>query len=470
MPKTAIRYVCNECGTEQSKWAGRCGSCGAWNSLEETAVAAPAAGGRTGFGGNRAAAGAAQTPEALPQPGRAGPAERRPTGSAEFDRVLGGGIVPGSVILLGGEPGIGKSTLLLQLAGAVGKTGSVLYVSGEESTEQIALRAGRLGMAADGLKILPVTQTEDVAATVAAATPNLVVVDSVQTLVTQQFSSGAGSVTQVREAAARLQAVAKSHRVPVILVGHVTKEGALAGPKVLEHVVDVVLYLEGERFHGHRLLRGAKNRFGPTDEVGVFEMGERGLADVSDPAGLFVDSETTGAAGTAVAAVLEGSRALLVEVQALAVPTSFGYPKRTASGYDLNKLHLLAAVLLRHAGIKVGALDLYLNVSGGYRLAEPAGDLAVAVSVAGAALDRPSVPRSVAIGEVGLSGELRPVMGLERRLHEAARAGVKLAVIPARAGKVAAPGGLTLKPAATVREAIGLALAKPVKRKSARSS
>ena len=468
MPKTATKYICAECGAEHSKWSGRCGTCGAWNSLEETAVAVvPRAGLRSGsgFGAGSGATGAVQKPQPLPKPGRGRNVERRATGSAEFDRVLGGGIVPGSVILLGGEPGIGKSTLLLQLAGTIGAgssgSGSVLYVSGEESTEQVALRAERLGVDGAGLNVLTATQTEDVAATIAAAAPDLVVVDSVQTLATAQFSSGAGSVTQVRESAARLQAVAKAHRVPVILVGHVTKEGALAGPKVLEHVVDVVLYLEGERFHGHRLLRGAKNRFGPTDEVGVFEMGEQGLADVADPAGLFVDSETADASGTAVAGVLEGSRALLVEVQALAVPTSFGYPKRTASGYDLNKLHLLAAVLMRHAGIKVGALDLYLNVSGGYRLQEPAGDLAVAVSVAGAALDRPAVARSVAIGEVGLSGELRPVMGIERRLTEAARAGVKLAVVPARSlagAKVTAPKGLTVKPAATVREAIKLLL------------
>lgn len=456
MPKTATKYVCTECGAEQSKWAGRCGTCGAWNSLEETAVTVLPRGPRAAAGGG---AGTAQAPRPLPKPGKDRDLARQPTGSAEFDRVLGGGIVPGSVILLGGEPGIGKSTLLLQLAGAFGKEGFVLYVSGEESTEQVALRAERLGVDAGGLNVLTATQTEDVAATISANPPDLVVVDSVQTLATAQFSSGAGSVTQVRESAARLQAVAKAHHVPVILVGHVTKEGALAGPKVLEHVVDVVLYLEGERFHGHRLLRGAKNRFGPTDEVGVFEMGEAGLSDVNDPAGLFIDSETTDTSGTAVAAVLEGSRALLVEVQALAVPTSFGYPKRTASGHDLNKLHLLAAVLMRHAGIKVGTLDLYLNVSGGYRLQEPAADLAVAAAIAGAALNRPAVPRSVAIGEVGLSGELRPVMGLERRLTEAARAGVKLVVIPKRSVKVPAPSGLTVSRAANVREAVDLLLA-----------
>ncbi len=455
MPKTAIRYVCNSCGTEQSKWAGRCPDCGAWNSLEETTVAAPAA--RAGI--RRNLPGDALRPVSLSK-FDGDPKHRRSTGSTEFDRVLGGGIVPGSVILVGGEPGIGKSTLLLQLAGLVGKTGSVLYVSGEESAEQIALRAARLEVAAGGVQILTATQTENVAATISAATPDLVIVDSIQTLATDQFSSGAGSVTQVRESAARLLTVAKSHGVPVIMVGHVTKEGALAGPKVLEHVVDVVLYLEGERFHGHRLLRGAKNRFGPTDEVGVFEMGERGLADVADPAGLFVDSEATGASGTALAAVLEGSRGLLVETQALAVPTSFGYPKRTASGYDLNKLHLLAAVLLRHAGIKVGGLDLYLNVSGGYRLQEPAGDLAVAVSIASASLDRPVRSGSVAIGEVGLSGELRPVMGLERRLTEAARAGIKLAVVPSRSRKVTAPKGLTVKPAQNVKAAIDLLLTK----------
>lgn len=361
--------------------------------------------------------------------------------------------------MLGGEPGIGKSTLLLQVAAATAGAGSVLYVSGEESAEQIALRAGRLGVGSDQLKIAGTTQTEDVVATLTSIQPRLVVIDSVQTLVTDQFSSGAGSVTQVREAAARLQAVAKSHQIPVILVGHVTKEGSLAGPKVLEHVVDVVLSLEGERYHDHRLLRGTKNRFGPTDEVGVLAMGETGLRDVSDPTGLFIDADTTDAPGTAVTAVLEGSRALLVEVQALSVPTSFGYPKRTASGYDLNKLHLLSAVLMRHAGLKVGALDLYLNVSGGYRLQEPAADLAVALAVAGAAANRQTVTRSVVIGEVGLSGEIRSVSGLQRRLAEAKRAGVKTAIVPQRGG-TSTLSGLKLVRVRHLKEAIAHGLVK----------
>ncbi|MSU76022.1 DNA repair protein RadA [Patescibacteria group bacterium] len=459
MPKTATKYICNECAAEQSKWAGRCPDCGAWNSLEETVVAV--VGKSTAARGR--ATGSIVEPVSLPKPTKAGSGDRIATGSAEFDRVLGTGIVPGAVVLVGGEPGIGKSTLLLQVAAAVAGDGTVLYVSGEESAEQIALRAERLGVGSDSLKIAGTTQTEDVAATVAAMQPRLVIVDSIQTLVTDQFSSSAGSVAQVRESAARLQAVAKAHRVPVILVGHVTKEGSLAGPKVLEHVVDVVLSLEGERFHGHRLLRGAKNRFGPTDEVGVFEMREDGLQDVSDPAGLFVDPETADASGTAVAAVLEGSRALLVEVQALSVPSSFGYPKRTSSGYDLNKLHLIAAVLMRHAGLKVDTLDLYLNVSGGYRLQEPAGDLAVALAIAGASTNRRTIPRSVAIGEVGLSGEIRSVGGLERRLTEAKRAGVKLAIIPKRGAKIKAPAGMKVVPVGSIKEAIaaGLESVKP---------
>lgn len=453
MAKTATKYICNQCGAEQSKWTGRCGNCGAWNSLEETAIAA-----KSGSGTVRSS-GTLVEPVALPKPRRSDRVPRIPTGSTEFDRVLGGGIVPGSVVLLGGEPGIGKSTLLLQVAAAVAGKGDVLYVSGEESANQIALRADRLGVGSDNLKIAGSTQTEDVAATVAATGPRLVVVDSIQTLVTDQFSSGAGSLTQVRESASRLQAVAKAHHIPIILVGHVTKEGSLAGPKVLEHVVDVVLSLEGERYHDHRLLRGTKNRFGPTDEVGVFAMRENGLQDVGDPAGLFVDQDTAEASGTAVAAVLEGSRALLVEVQALSVPTSFGYPKRTASGYDLNKLHLLAAVLMRHAGLKVGGLDLYLNVSGGYRLQEPAADLAVALAVAGAVINRKAIPRSVAIGEVGLSGEIRSVGGAERRLAEAKRAGVKTAIVPQR-GNAKAPAGLKLVRVRNLKEAIAAGLAK----------
>jgi DNA repair protein RadA/Sms len=462
MPKTAIKYVCSSCGAEHSKWGGRCSECGAWNSLEETAVAAkPSA-----F--SRQPAGQSLKPEPLSQ-AKAVPTARISTGSGEFDRTLGGGIVPGSVVLVGGEPGIGKSTLLLQVAAAVAKSGEVLYVSGEESGDQLSLRASRLGVDASGLKVLTATRSEDVIATITNQTPALVVIDSIQTQATDQFSSGAGSVTQVRESAARLQAIAKAHGIPVVLVGHVTKEGSLAGPKVLEHVVDVVLYLEGERFQGHRLLRVAKNRFGPTEEVGVFEMDEAGMKDVTNPSGLFVDPATAGAPGTALTTVLEGSRALLVEVQALAVPTSFGYPKRTASGFDLNKLHLLAAVLMRHAGVKVASLDLYLNVSGGYRLQEPAGDLAVALAIAGAATGRTTKPGTVVLGEVGLSGEIRPCRGLAQRLAEAARSGAKSAIVSKRGTPSNSIRGLTVIPVATIAEAIAKGLTKPAKPNNAKA-
>ena len=445
MPKTAVAYVCAECGASHSKWAGRCSECGAWNSLEETAVAKGPA---KGFAPATVTALETQPITRL----GSGQVSRFATGSAEFDRVLGGGIVPGSIMLLGGEPGIGKSTLLLQISGNVAAGGKVLYVSGEESADQIGLRASRLGVAEESLLLVGATDVEAIAATVVAERPRLAIIDSIQTMSTDRFSSGPGSITQVRECAARLQAVAKAHQVPLMLVGHVTKEGQVAGPKVLEHLVDTVLYLEGEKFHGFRLLRGAKNRFGPTEEVGVFRMEENGLQDVANPAAAFVDGATAGAPGTAVTASMEGTRVLLIEVQALTVETAFGYPKRTSAGFDPNKLSLLIAVLQKRAGLKLASSDVYLNVSGGYRLQEPANDLAVALAVAGAVRNQALPADTVAIGEVGLSGEVRPVTGLQRRLEEAVRGGVKQAVVPRQTGK--APRGLKLIPVTTVAEAV----------------
>ncbi len=452
MPKTTIAYVCNACGASHSRWAGRCATCGAWNTLEETAsVAPPKRGARFSPSGSNGSAALEPTPiSAL----KAHTVRRIQLQSAELNRVLGGGIVPGSVVLLGGEPGIGKSTLLLQVSGEVAADRPVLYVSGEESAEQIGLRAERLGISADQLLLLSATDTDAVIQTVIARQPGLVIIDSIQTMATEQFSSGPGSLTQVRESAARLQTVAKSQNVPIILVGHVTKDGTVAGPKLLEHLVDAVLYLEGEKWHGHRLVRGVKNRFGATDEVGVLEMTEGGLRDVTDPAGVFLSEGTAGTPGTAVTATLEGTRSLLVEVQALAVDSSFGYPKRTASGADLNKLQLLIAVLTKQAGLKLASSDVYLNVSGGYRLGEPAADLAIALAVAGAVRNQKLKPGTVVLGEVGLSGELRPVTGIGKRLEEARRSGMTAAIIPYRGQPEQLPRGLEVTAVKNVAEAV----------------
>lgn len=442
MPKVTVNYVCTECGAEHAKWAGRCGSCGAWNTLEEASRADRPPG----------TAVAALETTSLAEIS-AGTVTRLQTHSPEFNRVLGGGFVPGSVILLGGEPGIGKSTLLLQMCGGVAESGPVLYVSGEESQEQIGLRARRLGINHAATHLLAATDVDRIIQTIAETKPSLVIIDSIQTLFTERFQSGPGSLTQVRESAARLQVVAKRQAVPVVLVGHVTKDGSIAGPKVLEHLVDAVLNLEGDKYHGFRLLRGAKNRFGPTDEVGVFTMDEDGLQDVSDAAGMFAAGRSKPVAGTGLTASLEGSRVLMVELQALTVETSFGYPKRTANGFDLNKLQLLVAVLSRHAGLKLSTADVYFNVSSGYRVSEPAADLAAAVTIVSALQNRPMPAHSVVLGEVGLSGEVRPVQGLAKRLEEASRAGIKTALVPHQAVKRQV-GDIRIVPVRTVAEAV----------------
>ena len=387
-----------------------------------------------------------------------GKVDRLATGSTEFDRVLGGGVVPGAVMLLGGEPGIGKSTLLLQTAAQLSQHGTVLYVSGEESNEQIGLRAQRLKVNADSLSLVASTDADAVIQTILSAGPAAVIIDSIQTMATDQYASGAGSITQVREVATRLGAVAKSQRIPIILVGHVTKEGEVAGPKLLEHLVDTVLYLEGEKFHNQRLLRGAKNRFGPTDEVGVLEMEEEGLVDVSNPSAAFLGESESDRLGSAVCATLEGTRCLLTEVQALTVATSFGYPKRTASGFDLNKLHLLLAVLTRHAKLPVGTHDVYVGVSGGFRLSEPGADLAVALAAVSAVRGRPLKEQLAVVGECGLAGEIRPVAGVAKRIEEAKRAGFKEIIVPKRGLPKKLPTGITVTGVGRIEEAVKTAL------------
>jgi len=453
------RYVCQSCGESFLRWEGQCRTCGSWNSLVETVVreAAPAA---------RAAARAARAggpgsaPAALADVGTAD-APRRSVGIGELDRVLGGGLVPGSVVLVGGEPGIGKSTLLLQAAAGIG--GPTLYATGEESVVQVRLRAERLGLLAGpaGRQIRVVAES-DIGRVVEHARvdrPDLVVVDSVQTATVAELDGAAGSVGQVREATLRLMEYAKSEDVPVLLVGHVTKDGSIAGPKTLEHLVDAVLNLEGDRYAALRLLRTTKNRFGSTEEVGVFEMRDAGLAEVADPARAFLVEHDVPAPGSVVAPTLEGTRPLLVEVQALVTPSGYGTPMRKTRGLDANRLALLVAVLGRRAGIALSSHDTYANLAGGLAVDEPGLDLPLALALASSLRDRPVAASLVAIGEVGLLGELRAVGGLERRLREAGRLGFTRALIPRPpGGRMPSVEGLTVEAVGTLREAIERAL------------
>lgn len=349
----------------------------------------------------------------------------------EFNRVLGGGIVPGSVVLIGGDPGIGKSTLLLQISATLAeKINPILYVSGEESIQQIKLRANRLGLRGDGLFIFNEININAVIQHIQTLSPKLIIIDSIQTMYWEELSSAPGSISQVRETAAQLQTVAKSHNIPVFLIGHVTKDGTIAGPRVLEHMVDVVLYLEGERFHTYRLLRGVKNRFGATNEVGVFEMQDLGLAEVPNPSQIFLAERLPNAPGSTITVTMEGTRPLLVEIQALCSTTSFGNPRRTPNGIDLNRLLLLIAVLTKRVGQRLGDQDVFVNVVGGLRVGEPAADLAIAAAITSSFKNQPIAADLVLVGEVGLSGELRAVGHLESRLKEAIKLGFKRALLP----------------------------------------
>jgi len=401
-PKTA--FVCQQCGNDYPKWIGKCPSCGGWNTLIEERVVAPPKG-RSG------ATRAPREPialDAVPPDAEV----RIKTGIGEFDRVLGGGIVRGSLVLLGGDPGIGKSSLLMQASASLSQRGTVLYVSGEESAAQVKLRARRFGIDGGNILLLAETDLGSVIEVIRRTKPIFCVIDSIQTMSSDIIGSAAGGVSQLRECAARLLEVAKGDDVPIFLVGHVTKEGNVAGPRVLEHIVDAVLYLEGERFHSFRILRGAKNRFGSTDEVGVFEMGESGLREVMNPSEVFLEERSRGVAGSVIVPTIEGTRPLLVEVQALVTPTSFGLPRRTVNGVDPQRIALLLAVLTKRAGLNSGSHDAYVNLVGGLRIREPATDLGVAVAIASALRDRPADPRTVFLGELGLEGKLRRVNGV----------------------------------------------------------
>jgi DNA repair protein RadA/Sms len=467
--KAQSRYVCQSCAEVYLRWEGQCRACGAWNSLVETLVREPS---RSAKSANRAAPGSTGGGAvALADLHDAG-VPRLPVGIGEFDRVLGGGLVPGSLVLVGGEPGIGKSTLVLQaaagLAAGVSDSGGwVMYATGEESGAQVRLRASRLGLlgepAGQAVRVVAASDVEQIAGLAAEQRPALVVVDSIQTMTAGGLDGPAGSVGQVRESALRLMEVAKGEGIAVILIGHVTKDGSLAGPKTLEHLVDAVLSLEGERYAALRLLRASKNRFGSTEEVGVFEMGELGLAEVADPARAFLVEHERPAPGSVVAPTLEGSRPILVEVQALVAPTAYGTPRRTASGVDPNRLALLVAVLGRRAGIGLASHDVYANLAGGLTVDEPGLDLPLAIALASSLRDLPVRPGTVAIGEVGLLGELRAVSGLERRLREAARLGFTRAVVPPAARSAAAPAvpGLEVVCVATLGAALEAVLTGP---------
>ncbi len=427
MAKTKTQYVCQECGSIQPKWMGRCPDCSEWNTLVETLVEAR----KPGAALTAATAGQQRN---TPLPLNAISADhyqRTLLPMNEFNRVLGGGLVPGSLVLIGGDPGIGKSTLLLQMSAALALQGPVLYISGEESAQQIKLRATRLGIATDQLFVLAETNMTAILAQVQQMQPRFLVVDSIQTTYLEEMQSAPGSVSQVRECSARFQEVAKGQNIPVFLIGHVTKTGVIAGPRVLEHIVDTVLYLEGERFHTYRMLRSVKNRFGATNEVGIFEMSDEGLAEVLNPSEVFLAERLPNASGSAIAVTMEGTRPLLVEVQALASTTSFGNPRRTANGVDMNRLLLIVAVLTKRVGIRMGDQDVFVNVIGGLQISEPASDLAVAVAIASSFRNRPVAADVTLFGEVGLSGELRAVGHLETRLKEAAKLGFKRCLLPA---------------------------------------
>jgi DNA repair protein RadA/Sms len=416
--KTVVQHVCSECGTASPRWLGRCPGCGAFGTLVEEVQ-----------GGSRARSTVARTPVPLGAV-RATDAQRLETGVAELDRVLGGGLVPASLVLVAGEPGVGKSTLLLSVLGAVARAGKrALLVTGEESAAQVSLRAARIG-GAETVGILAETELDAVCATLDRERPDVCVVDSVQTLYSPEIGSAPGSVAQVREAAGRLLRVAKEAGVATILVGHVTKDGAVAGPRVLEHLVDCVLQFEGDRYHAHRVLRATKNRFGSTNELGIFEMTAVGLVGVPDPSEL-LGSTHAGEVGAAVGCALEGTRPLLLEVQALVAPTDLAMPRRVATGVDPRRLAMIVAVLGRHAGIALGSSDVFVNVAGGVRIEEPGADLAVALAIASAARGVPVREGLAAFGEIGLTGRLRPASQAERRLDECGKLGIATALSPA---------------------------------------
>ena len=453
MAKTKTVFYCTECGNDTPKWQGRCPACGAWNTLQEH-IEKPAAPGKA----KSAPVGRSRQPQSIREVDC--DAEIRfSTGMGELDRVLGGGAVAGSLVLVGGAPGIGKSTLLLQICNSLCTGRKVLYISGEESERQLKLRAQRLGVAPEGLYILSETRMSDVLEAVEQMQPDILIADSVQTLFMDENESSPGSVSQVKDCTMALMQLSKSQGITVFVVGHINKDGNIAGPKVLEHMVDCVLYFEGDANTSYRLLRAAKNRFGSTNEIGVFEMGDTGLIEVPNPSQMLLEGRPEGASGTCVACVMEGTRPVLAEVQALVTKTTFNVPRRTADGFDFNRAVLLMAVAEKRAGMKLSVFDAYINVIGGLRLDEPGADLPVILAVASSYRDQPVADDLVAIGEVGLTGEIRSVSHMNQRLAEAARLGFKKCIIPRNGSeKLEIPQNLTVFRVRNLREAIEVAV------------
>jgi len=453
MARAQNSFVCQSCGTATSKWSGKCDACGGWNTIVEEGAAVPAgAGARRGKGRPFGLEGLSAADELPP---------RRTTGIAEFDRVCGGGLVPGSALLIGGDPGVGKSTLILQaLASHALGGGHAVYISGEEAMAQVRMRAARMGLSQSPVALGSATCVEDILSTLESGpVPSVIAIDSIQTIWTSALEAAPGTIAQVRTASFDLVRYAKASGAVLLLIGHVTKDGQIAGPKAVEHLVDAVLYFEGERGHHFRILRAVKNRFGPTDEIGVFEMTGRGLMEVSNPSALFLGDRSGSAPGTAVFAGLEGTRPLLVEIQALVAPTGYGTPRRAVVGWDSGRLAMLLAVLEARAGLAMGSQDVYLNVAGGLKVGEPAADLATAAALISAFSGKPLPGDWVFFGEVSLSGGIRPAPQGELRLKEAAKLGFHVAVVPE--GTKADVAGLGLKPVSDVAQLVSLTGAEP---------
>ncbi len=426
--KTKTVFICTECGYTSPKWAGKCAGCGAWNSMTEEIVSAEKAKPLSGRSISDIASSAPLKLREIDYTDE----NRIPTGIKEFDRVLGGGIVAGSLVLISGEPGIGKSTILLQMCKSIVRDISVLYISGEESPKQIKMRAERIGVTSDNILILSETDLSRIRERILEQKPDIVIIDSVQTISREDISSSPGSVSQVKECTGEFMRIAKSSGIPIFLIGHVNKEGSIAGPKVMEHMVDAVLYFEGERTLDCRILRAVKNRFGSTNEIGVFEMAKEGLREIENPSAMFMQGKPEGVSGIATVAVLEGTRPIIAEIQALVSQTPFPAPRRVSTGYDYNRLNLLIAVLEKRCGLYFGNSDAYLNIIGGLRISEPAADLAIATALASSLKDFIIPSDTVLIGEIGLAGEVRIVSSIEKRIIEARKLGFTRAIIPAK--------------------------------------